>query len=252
MATTGDLTLNSNNFVQEFMQVTDLVQFGGGVQTQRLLKAYFHFPCAINLSGEDKFEVSVNFGSGSVVSGGNVDANSCYIQFAQIAGLEHHIEDGLPQFKVFSIQMNQATMNVPCGSGVDEVMFISTDRWDAQTANQVIQKATVAADGMRYTKLATELLTMRSNQTPAFMDDFHLQDVSLLTAKGASNVNLDLTFNVANVTAGNNYIVVARCLGGGGGELIHHANQMLAAGMITKDAHSKVHSHVRAKRNVKM
>ncbi len=202
------LTAQSNLLAQAAFDGIINPAAAGSIQ-QILIAAPIYFPSVLELEHKDELMITVNASTGTLVTGSNASAGSAtFFGFDVIPGVG--IEEGLFKMEVQAIQQQQVTVNIAPGPGTKRILYVNTDNSSINASTAIISQMTYRSMKMGYTRLYTELLAVRSNEFP-YYDDWRGQDFMLHdTNEDVHDVNIVLTLNTTQVTAGNNYIVTLK------------------------------------------
>jgi hypothetical protein len=208
-----------------------LVQKGNG---NALLPIRVKLPGVMNVTGTDKLELEVNILNGTYAAGFNIPSCQADIDWVDAKG----IETAIPKIEVKYIPSGSGQWNESLGDDVVSVLVHnydlgftgSTAYTDAQTVFSAVN-ITSKSFNLNETadRLHSRLLDKFETQTACF---FRGQSHKLHCHAGhhLHTVQLNLTMVPANVTAGNNVIVIRRFVYDGHTSIkahhaTHHANK---------------------------
>lgn len=181
-----------------------LVEKGASVKQIAQIPVNIHFGGVINLSGEDKLEITLKMESGCV--GANID--TAEIQFSEVEGFG--VEQVTPTVQIQTISDNSGVWEESLGSNVKDVMFISNTATSPFEKDKVLTNVTLTSNEMKKAlNLDWDLLTSKRYEDLYNSLNINERKQNFLIADSVlmNNVKLALTLEASNVTGSKNYVV---------------------------------------------
>lgn len=184
---------------------TVLVEKAVGVKEQWLyeLSLIFHGPYV--LEGGDVLETRVNFQDSSCSA--NVDATT-KVDVYEILAEPDAVEEFTPSIEQYLLNSGDGSLKETY-SNVYGAKVINLDKTSLLAASDLFTQIKVGADNLSFAITMDQLKTLRAQRfITTAQADMRLQSYDL-NIKGLS-VDLDLTYVVANINAGKNYLIIRR------------------------------------------
>jgi hypothetical protein len=187
----------------------------------------------INCQPNEKLILDVNFQLGAF--GAAIDPGLSYARAGFASCLEGY-EYYTPTYDIFLLDATKTEFSESLGDGIMRVFYVNFDQ-PFSSAARTLMTSNFQSDRLNHNLIADDLKADMEINFPNYHDNTY-QSVEIFNGRGShvDKCQIDLSFNVANLTPGNNWIVVERAVTDGRMLQIAHAKQTLHGAMATSKA----------------
>jgi hypothetical protein len=162
----------------------------------------------INVRGEDKITVEVNFDSGTF--GSNIDTanTTTRVQLLDIEG----DEIGIPVIESKTITAGQQSFNIS-GDDVNSLTLINTDKTSTLLSDKVVESVVITTKELRNNLTYEQLLGLRQMDFETNTSASARKQSFRVLGKGDHDgCNVEIALNGTNVTSAKNWVITRRTI----------------------------------------
>lgn len=182
-----------------------------GVDHKIMIPTEIDFGGPINLKNDDELRAKITYHAGA--AGATISAAESYVEVYPVADIGN--EETIPAIVTESIQTGQTRTDISIGDNVKEVFFINTNKSSRLESVNVIDELNFKSD-----KLVRDLnynqLILQTVKQLQYIDDASSRFQSFCVAEQfdyeMNNVQLTISLDSTQVTAGKNWVVAYKSI----------------------------------------